>query len=162
MVRIGGVDVLKLAASVLICQLAGVIGSVFTAPAVPTWYAALRKPSFTPPGWVFAPAWITLYALMGISAYLIWRNGLTSRGIRTALGLFVAQLIVNALWSVMFFGLRSPLAGMITIAVLWVLIWLTMLHFFKASTFAGMLLIPYLLWVSFAAVLNLSIWRLNL
>jgi len=162
MVRSGGVDILKLVASVLICQLAGVIGSVFTAPAIPTWYAALRKPSFTPPGWVFSPVWITLYALMGISAYLIWRNGLSSRGVRIALGLFIAQLMVNALWSVMFFELRSPLAGLITIAVLWILICLTMLHFFKASTFAGILLVPYMLWVGFASVLNLSIWRLNL
>ncbi len=162
MVRSGGIDIVKLVVSILVCQLAGVIGSVFTAPAVPTWYAALRKPSFTPPGWVFSPVWIMLYALMGISAYLIWRNGLGSRGVRIALGIFIAQLVVNALWSVMFFGLRSPLAGLITIAVLWILICLTTLRFFRISTTAGTLLVPYLLWVSFASVLNFFLWRLNL
>jgi benzodiazapine receptor len=161
MVRIGGIDIVKLVVSILACQLAGVIGSLFTAPAVPTWYAALRKPPFTPPGWVFSPVWITLYALMGISAYLIWRNGLGNKGVRIALGVFIAQLVVNALWSVMFFGLKSPLAGLITIAVLWILICLTTLLFLRISTPAGTLLVPYLLWVSFASVLNFFLWRLN-
>jgi tryptophan-rich sensory protein len=154
-------EVLKLVASVAVCQLAGIIGSVFTASSVSTWYAALRKPSFTPPGWVFGPVWISLYALMGIAAYLVWRNGLNQREVRIALSLFVAQLILNALWSAMFFGFRSPLAGLVDISALWVLIVLTIFYFLRVSTTAGLLLVPYIVWVSFAAVLNYYLWAMN-
>lgn len=154
-------EVLKLVTSVVVCQLAGLIGSVFTASSVSTWYAALRKPSFTPPGWVFGPVWISLYAMMGVAAYLIWRSGVSHREVRIALTLFVAQLIVNAFWSAMFFGLKSPLAGLVDISVLWVLILLTIFYFLKVSTTAGLLLVPYVLWVSFAAILNYSIWAMN-
>jgi benzodiazapine receptor len=154
-------EVLKLLSSVVVCQLAGIIGSVFTASSVSTWYAALRKPSFTPPGWVFGPVWISLYALMGVAAYLVWRSGLSHREVRIALTLFVAQLVLNALWSAMFFGLRSPLAGFIDISVLWVLIVLTIFYFLKVSTTAGVLLVPYIVWVTFAGVLNYSIWAMN-
>ena len=154
-------EVLKLVASVAVCQLTGIIGSVFTASSVSTWYVALRKPSFTPPGWVFGPVWISLYALMGIAAYLVWRNGLNQREVRIALSLFVAQLILNALWSAMFFGLRSPLAGLADISALWVLIVLTIFYFLKVSTTAGLLLVPYIVWVSFAALLNYYIWAMN-
>ena len=154
-------DVVKLAISLLICQGAGFIGSLFTRPLIPTWYAALKKPSFTPPPWVFSPVWITLFALMGISLFIIWRRGLTEKKIGAALGIFGAQLIFNILWSALFFGLRSPLAGLIDIAVLWIAIVLTIWYFVKISKVAGALLVPYLLWVSFAVVLNVSIWRLN-
>ncbi len=152
----------RLIASVVICQLAGVIGSLFTTPAIPTWYATLRKPSFTPPNWIFSPVWITLFVLMGIAAFLVWNKGLSDQKVKIALSIFAFQLILNVLWSVMFFGLRSPLAGLIEIAVLWMVILLTILYFFKVSHVAGILLIPYILWVSFAAVLNFSIWRLNI
>jgi benzodiazapine receptor len=155
------IDLLKLVVSLLACQLAGFLGSIFTTPAIPGWYAKLAKPSFTPPNWVFSPVWISLYVLMGISAFLIWRKGLDNRAIKVALGIFVAQLIVNSLWSLMFFGLRSPLAGFITIIILWILIVLTISHFYRISTVAGVLLLPYFLWVSFASVLNFSLWRLN-
>jgi benzodiazapine receptor len=151
----------KLITSIVICQLAGVIGSIFTTPAISTWYAALKKPVFTPPNWVFSPAWITLFVLMGISAFLVWNKGLSDQRVKIALSIFVAQLILNALWSAMFFGLRSPLAGLIEIAVLWIAILLSILYFFKVSEIAGILLLPYILWVSFAAILNFSIWRLN-
>lgn len=154
-------EVLKLLSSVVVCQLAGIIGSVFTASSVSTWYAALRKPSFTPPGWLFGPVWISLYALMGVAAYLVWRSGLTHREVRIALTLFVAQLVLNALWSAMFFGLRSPLAGFVNILALWVLILLTVFYFLRVSTTAGVLLVPYIVWVTFAAVLNYSIWTMN-
>ena len=154
-------DVVKLAISLLICQGAGFIGSLFTRSLIPTWYTALEKPSFTPPPWVFSPVWITLFALMGISLFIIWRRGLTEKKIGVALGIFGAQLIFNILWSALFFGLRSPLAGLIDIAVLWIAIALTIWYFFKISKIAGALLVPYLLWVSFAVVLNFSIWRLN-
>ena len=152
----------RLIASVVICQLAGVIGSLFTTPAIPTWYATLRKPSFTPPNWIFSPVWIALFVLMGIAAFLVWNKGLSDQKVKIALSIFALQLILNVLWSVMFFGLRSPLAGLIEIAVLWMAILLTIFYFFKVSHVAGILLIPYFLWVSFAAVLNFSIWRLNI
>lgn len=155
------IDLLKLVASLLACQLAGFLGSIFTTPAIPGWYAKLVKPGFTPPNWVFSPVWISLYVLMGISAFLIWRKGFDNKAIKVALGIFVAQLVINSLWSLMFFGLKSPLAGFITIIILWTLIVLTISHFYRISTIAGVLLIPYFLWVSFASVLNFSLWRLN-
>ncbi len=153
--------VLKLLISLLVPQLAGLIGSIFTAPAIPTWYATLEKPSFTPPSWLFAPAWITLFVLMGVAAFLVWRRRLEERQVKIALGIFIVQLILNALWSVIFFGLESVLGGMILIVVLWLAILATMFAFFRISRAAGWLLLPYILWVSFAGVLNFSIWRLN-
>ena len=157
----GARDIIKLIVSIVACQCAGIIGSIFTTPAIPTWYAALQKPAFTPPSWLFAPAWITLYLLMGIAAFLIWRQGLGQKGVKWALVIFLVQLVLNALWSVVFFGLQSPLYGMVVILALWVAILLTILRFFKLSTAAGALLLPYILWVSFAAALNVSVWVLN-
>ena len=154
-------DIVKLLISVLACQCAGFIGSIFTTPSIPTWYATLQKPPFTPPNWLFAPAWITLYLLMGISAFIIWRRGVDNRGVREALIVFLIQLILNSLWSVVFFGLKSPLYGVVVIIVLWIAILFTILKFFKLSTVAGGLLLPYILWVSFAAALNISVWVLN-
>ncbi len=154
-------DIIKLVVSIIACQLAGLIGSVFTTPAIPTWYAALQKPAFTPPNWLFAPAWLTLYLLMAIAAFIIWRKGLAQKEVKTALLIFAIQLILNALWSVAFFGLKSPLAGVIVIALLWVAILFTILRFFRLSAAAGALLLPYILWVSFAAALNMAIWQLN-
>lgn len=153
--------IFKLIVSIIACQLAGVIGSAFTTPAIPTWYAALVKPPFTPPSWLFAPAWITLYVLMGISASLVWRVGLDQKRVRTALILFLVQLVLNALWSVAFFGLQSPLGGIIVIVLLWAAILLTILKFFRISTAAGALLVPYIAWVTFAATLNAYIYVLN-
>jgi benzodiazapine receptor len=155
-------DVVTLVISILICQCAGFVGSLFTRPSIPIWYATLGKPHFTPPNWIFSPVWISLFLLMGISLFLIWRRGLAERKVRVALGFFGAQLILNILWSMLFFGLRSPLAGFIDIAVLWVAIALTIFYCLKVSKVAGVLLVPYLAWVSFAAVLNVYIWRLNL
>jgi len=152
----------KLITSIIVCQLTGVLGSIFTRPAIPTWYATLKKPSFTPPDGVFSPVWITLFVLMGIAAFLVWNKGLSDQRVKIALSIFVVQLILNVLWSVMFFGLRSPLVGLIEIVVLWVVILLSILYFLKVSNIAGILLVPYILWVSFAAVLNFSIWRLNI
>ena len=154
-------EILKLVVSIIVCQLAGIIGAFFTTPAIPSWYAALNKPSFTPPDWVFGPVWITLYFLMGIAAFILWRRGLDKEGVKPALVIFLVQLVLNALWSVVFFGLRSPMAGAVVIFVLWVAILLTILRFFRLSIVAGSLLLPYILWVSFAAVLNMSIWILN-
>jgi len=153
--------ILRLIISILVCQLAGLIGSIFTRASVSTWYVTLNKPSFTPPGWVFGPVWITLYVVMGISAFLVWSKGFNNREVKTALIIFGTQLILNALWSMAFFGLRSPLAGLIVIIILWIAILFTILNFIGISRVAGFLLIPYILWVSFAAILNVSLWRLN-
>ena len=154
-------DILKLVASLLACQCAGIVGSIFTTPAIPTWYAALEKPVFSPPNWLFAPAWVTLYLLMGVAAFAVWRKGLNQKGVRVALVIFLVQLVLNALWSVAFFGIKSPLAGVVVIFLLWVAILFTILKFFRISIVAGSLLLPYIVWVSFAAVLNISIWLLN-
>lgn len=153
-------DIWKLAVSLILCQLAGVLGSLFTTPAIPTWYQTLNKPSFTPPNWIFSPVWISLFILMGISLFLVWRKQ-GQPSVRAALFFFSIQLILNVLWSIAFFGLRSPLLGLIDILLLWMAILLTVLTFFKVSKWAGLFLLPYLLWVSFAAVLNFSLWTLN-
>jgi benzodiazapine receptor len=153
--------IFQLVISLIVCQFAGFIGSVFTMPAIPTWYVSLNKPPFTPPNWLFSPVWIFLFVLMGISAFLVWSKGFGDKRVRIALSIFAVQLILNILWSAVFFGFRSPLAGLIEIAILWIAIWLTILNFFKVSKTAGLLLMPYILWVSFAAVLNFFIWRLN-
>ncbi len=155
------IDFLKLAASLGACYLAAFIGSVFTTPNIPTWYAALAKPFFAPPNWVFAPVWTAIFTLMGISAYLVWREGLRDPRIKAALAVFVLQLAANVSWSAAFFGLRSPLAGLFVIAVLWALIALNIQKFRGISRTAGTLLLPYIIWVSFAAILNFAIWRLN-
>jgi len=147
--------------SILICQSAGLIGSAFTGPAITTWYVTLNQPSFTPPNWLFAPVWLTLYTLMGISAFLVWRQGLKDRQVRIALTIFSVQLIFNAFWSIAFFGLQSPLAGLIVIVMLWIAIVLTILKFFTISKAAGVALIPYIIWVSLAAVLNVALVILN-
>ena len=154
-------DILKLVASVILCQIAGFLGSLFTTTAIPTWYKTLNKPFFTPPNWIFSPVWISLFILMGISLFFVWRMQGHPR-LRIALLFFFVQLILNVLWSVAFFGLRSPLLGLIDIILLWIAILFTILNFLKVSKFAGVLLPPYFLWVSFAAVLNFFLWVLNL
>ena len=154
-------DIIKLTLSIVACLCAGVIGSIFTAPAIPTWYAALEKPPFNPPNWLFAPAWTILYLLMAISAFIIWRHIAENRQAKIALIIFLIQLILNALWSIAFFGMESPIYGVIVIVALWIAILFTILRFFKVSSLAGFLLIPYIGWVTFAAILNISILILN-
>ena len=153
--------VYRLIISLVACQGAGLIGSIFTTPSIPTWYAALQKPLFTPPNWLFAPAWITLYLLMGISASLVWQRGLDNRQNRMALIIFLVQLILNILWSIVFFGFESPLSGIVVIVLLWIAILVTMLKFLRLSKLAVFLFIPYIGWVTFAAILNISIFILN-
>jgi benzodiazapine receptor len=153
---------LKFIIALGVCQLAGFAGSIFTAPAIGGWYAALEKPSFTPPNWLFSPVWIALYALMAVAAFLVWNKGLGVRGAKTALIFFAAQLILNVLWSVIFFGLRSPGLAFVEIVVLWFAIAVSIITFYQVSKPAALLLVPYIVWVSFAAALNLAIFRLNL
>ena len=151
----------KLVMCIVVCELAGAIGSLATARAIPAWYETLVKPSFNPPGWIFGPVWICLYGLMGVAAFLVWRQGLTDRRVRAAMTAFVIQLAINAAWSPLFFGLRSPIAGMIDIVLLWGSIAATIVLFARVSVPAAWLLAPYILWVSFAAILNAAIVRLN-
>lgn len=147
--------------SILLCQIAGLLGALFTTPAIPTWYSTLVKPSFVPPSWTFSVVWTLLYLLMGIALYLIWEKGLEKDDVRKAMGVFGTQLFLNFMWSVLFFGLQSPLYGLVEIIVLWIVILVNIWLFYKVSKTAGLLLVPYILWVSFAALLNYSIWALN-
>jgi len=145
--------------SIVICQLAGLIGSVFNIASLPTWYAGLSKPSFNPPNWVFGPVWTILFLLMGVSFYLVWNHGFSNSKI--ALWLFILQLVLNILWSALFFGLRNPGIAFVEIILLWISIAVTIFSFYSISRPAAWLMVPYILWVTFAAVLNFSIWMLN-
>lgn len=152
--------------SLALPQMAGLVGSVFTSPAIPGWYANLVKPSFSPPNWLFGPVWIVLYILMGISAYLVWSAYAKSsagrrRELKTALLLFWVHLIFNAVWPIIFFGLQNPGLAFVNIIIIWLLIVALMIKFWKIDSRASYLLMPYLLWVSFASVLNYFIWYLN-
>jgi translocator protein len=150
-----------IAASILICESAGIIGSLFTRPAIPGWYAGLTKSPFNPPGWIFGPVWVTLYALMGIAAWLVYEKGKGREGVKKALAVFIAQLVLNTLWSIMFFGVHNILAAVTIIVALWILILAAIVLFHRISKPAAWLLAPYLLWVSFAAFLNISLYVLN-
>jgi benzodiazapine receptor len=150
-----------LVAAVVISFVPGAAGSLFTAPAIPTWYAGLIKPAFNPPDWVFGPAWTLLYLLMGIALFLVVKDGLTERRVKTAAGVFAVQLFLNGFWSYIFFGLKSPGWALAEISALWVSIAICLVLFFRISRTAGLLLVPYLGWVTFAALLNGAIWRLN-
>jgi tryptophan-rich sensory protein len=154
-------DFLKLITTIAISELAGLIGSSFTISAITTWYTTLNKPTFNPPSWIFAPTWTTLYALMGIAAFLIWKKGCKQPHVKRALIIFLVQLTLNALWSIIFFGLHSPGKAFIEIIFLWIAIIATIITFTKISRTAAWLLAPYILWVSFAAYLNFAIWLLN-
>ena len=149
---------LELALAILLCNLAGFIGSVFTMPSIPTWYAALVKPAFNPPNWIFGPVWTLLYILMGIALYLVWQK---RAGARAAIWLFLVHLVINALWSVVFFGWHEILWAFVVIILLWLMIVALIWMFYKVNKTAAYLLVPYLLWVSFASLLNYALWSLN-
>jgi benzodiazapine receptor len=159
--RLSGTDIVKLIVSIVACEGAGGIGAIFTTPAIPTWYAGLKKPAFTPPNSAFGPVWITLYLLMGIAVFLVWRQGLGQDGVTTAFVVFWVQLVLNILWSVVFFGRKSIIGGVIVIILLWAVILADIVLFFGVSPVAGGLLIPYIVWVSIAANLNVRVWMLN-
>lgn len=148
----------RLLFSIGICEGAGIVGSFFTFSAIPAWYKFLNKPSFSPPNWLFGPAWTVLYFLMGISLYLIWTS---RKKTKEVLLLFWIHLFFNATWSIVFFGLRSPFLGFINILILLFLILVVIYKFWKINKLAGALLLPYLVWVSFATVLNYNILILN-
>ncbi len=151
---------LGLIVSIVICFGVAGVSSLVTQPRIPDWYAQLAKPQWTPPAWVFGPAWTALYLCMAVAAWLVWRQG----GITAAkvpLALFAGQLVLNGLWSLLFFGLQQPGLAAVEIGLLWIAILATTVAFWNRSRLAGLLLTPYLAWVAFAAVLNWTIWRMN-
>ena len=153
-------NIFKLVIAVGVSLGAGAVGSVFTMLSVQSsWYAELAKPVFNPPAWVFGPVWTTLYILMGISLWLIWKSDSLEKN--KAICLFLVQLALNAIWSPIFFGVQSLGNALATIVLLWAAIVLTILIFKKISRPAAWLLVPYILWVSFAGYLNYTIWMLN-
>ena len=154
-------DIWKLVIAVVVSEAAGFIGALFTTPSITTWYATLAHPAFSPPNWVFAPVWTLLYLLMGIAAYLVWKAGGGRKDVRAALIIFLIQLALNALWSIIFFGHHDPGVALIDIGLLWLAILATIVAFYKISKGAAYLLIPYIAWVTFAAYLNYAIWMLN-
>jgi translocator protein len=146
-----------LAGWLLLCYAAAAVGGFFQPGA---WYDALAKPPWNPPDWIFGPVWTVLYGMMAVAAWLVWRrHGMPGR--RAALGAFVVQLVLNVLWSALFFGLERPGLALVEIVVLWFAILVTLLLFWRVRPAAGALLVPYLLWVSFALALNFELWRLN-
>ena len=146
---------LKLLLAIIICEGAGLIGSFFTINSVNTWYITLNKPFFNPPSWIFGPVWTILYLLMGISLYLAWGNK------KVSLKWFWIQLVLNSLWSILFFGLKNPPLAFLEILLLWIAICMTIKSFWKHARIASWLLVPYIVWVSFASILNVSIILLN-
>jgi len=177
-------NIFKFIISVILCQLAGLVGSIFTTPAIGSWYAFLNKPSFTPPGSFIGVVWIILFFLMGISLYLVWSKNwqvavpveaqtkkawnrfsekLWSGNWReeNAILIFILQLVLNILWSVIFFGLKLPGLAFFELLALWFAILYTIVNFYRISKPASYLLLPYIAWVSFAGFLNFTIWRMN-
>jgi len=154
-------EIPKLIASILIVFLGAGLGSVATTSELTSWYAALAKPAWNPPNWVFGPVWSILYVLMGIALFLVWREGLDRRDVRYAILIFAVQLGLNIAWSVVFFGLNSIIGGLVVIFILWLAIWANIVAFYVISKPAGLILIPYLIWVSIASYLNYTIYLLN-
>ena len=150
---------MELFLSLALPQLAGIVGAFFTVKAIPTWYALLNKPSFSPPNWLFGPVWLTLYLMMGIAIYLNWIK--KSQKAKENVRLFFVHLFFNAIWTPIFFGLKNLSVSLIVILIIWFLIVLMIFEFWKINKASSLLLIPYLIWVSFASFLNFYIWKLN-
>jgi tryptophan-rich sensory protein len=150
-----------LVAFIALCEFAGLFGSLFTFSSIPTWYAGLNKPLFTPPGWLFGPIWTTLYFLMGVSLYVVYENRARKGDFKKALYLFGAQLILNVLWTVAFFGFKSISLGFALIILLWIAIAATIFEFARIKRSAALLLLPYIIWVTIATLLNYYVLILN-
>jgi len=150
---------LKLIGTIILCEAIGGLGAIATTPNITSWYLTLVKPSFSPPNWLFGPAWTLLYALMGVALYLIWESKAKNK--TTAYIYFYIQLFLNLLWSFIFFYFKLPLSAFIEIIALWGFILATIVVFSKISRPASWLLVPYVLWVTFASVLNCAVWWLN-
>ena len=177
-------NIINLSISIIICEFAGVIGSIFTFPAIGAWYKNLNKPVFNPPSWIFGPVWTFLFLLMGISFYLVWKEkwvvknkiGIANKKSWNVLStklwegdwqkvniitIFFVQLVLNICWSIIFFGARSPAVAFFELLALWFAILFTIINFYRVSKTAAYLLMPYILWVSFAGVLNFVLWIIN-
>jgi len=154
-------EIVKLVTSVVICLIPGFAGSMINAKAIPTWYSFINRPSFAPPNWVFAPVWTALYVMIGVALFLVWRKGTGHPGVKAAIVAFAVQLVLNGIWTPVFFGLKSLPGGLVVIILMWIAILITIIRFFPISRSAGILLIPYLAWVSFATVLNAGFYSLN-
>jgi len=145
---------------IVVCLGVGFLGSKYTSQSIPDWYSQIKKPAWTPPNWLFAPVWTFLYISMAVAAWLVWRNlGVT--GSYASMILFVLQLALNALWSYLFFGLRMPGLAFLDIVALFVAIVLTAMLFWRYVALAGVLMLPYIVWVGYASTLNWAIWRMN-
>lgn len=157
---------LALALAILAVEVVGASGAIFTASGLASWYPSLVQPDLAPPNWVFGPVWTTLFALMGVATWLVWRRAgdeseRVRRGARFAVGVFAAHMVVNVAWSGVYFGLQSLFWGLVVIAVLWLVIVASMAAYWRVDRRAALLLIPYLVWVSFASYLNYAFWALN-
>lgn len=151
--------IIKAIGWILVCQMAGIIGAGLTATSVQTWYVTLNKPWFTPPNWLFGPMWLTLYTLMGIATYIISQK--KTKQAKSAVKFFLIHLLVNALWSPIFFGLKQVFLALVVIAIMWVMIAILIGKYGRISKWASWMLVPYLMWVSIATALNFEVWRLN-
>lgn len=152
---------LKIAVAIGICLFIGFVASLATQASISDWYPSLDKPWFNPPNWIFGPVWIFLYVLMGIAAGIVWSKGFYHKWVQTALYHFGFQLLLNGAWSLLFFGLKEPFWALIDIIALFIFLIFTIKWFKIVSNTAAYLLIPYAVWVLFAAILNFEIWRLN-
>ena len=150
----------RLLTSIIVCEVAGAIGSFFTAPQISGWYKTLNRPSFNPPNWIFGPVWTAIFVMMGIAVFLVWDKKWGGKKTVNIL-VFFSQLFLNVLWSFIFFAMHNVGVAFFELVVLWFVILFMVINFYKVSKTAAILLLPYILWVSFAAVLNFSIWKLN-
>jgi tryptophan-rich sensory protein len=153
--------IFKLLISIITCQCAGIIGSIFAANAISGWFSELNHPPFTPPDWLYAPIWITVYLLMAIASFLIWWRGLHIKPVRVAMILFIIQLVLSVVWAFVLFGLQFILFGLIAVVLLWIMLLFTIIQFYKVSIAAGNLLIPCIVWITFALILNGTLYLLN-
>jgi translocator protein len=154
-------EIPKLIVSILAVFLAGAVGTVYTLKEITTWYVSLIKPSWTPPNWAFGPIWSTLYVLMGISLFLIWREGLERKDVKIAILVFAVQLVINVGWSIIFFATHNIIGGLVLVIILWISILINILVFYRISKPAAIILIPYLIWVTIAGYLNYTVFVLN-
>jgi benzodiazapine receptor len=151
----------KLVISILLCEIIGISSGLFSAGAIKTWYLTLQKPAWNPPNYLFGPVWTILYVLMGISLWLIWKSNVSEAIQKKAIYFFALQLFINFWWSIVFFNFQSPALGLIVIILMLLCILLTIFQFAPISKTAAWLLVPYISWVSFATILNYTIWSLN-
>jgi tryptophan-rich sensory protein len=151
--------IIKAVGCVILAELIGGLGALFTYTAIPTWYATLNKPSFSPPNYLFAPVWTLLYALMGLALYLVWESKAKNK--MWAYIVFYTQLVLNFLWSFIFFGQKIPGLAFVEIIILWILILVNIVSFWRINKWAGIMLLPYIVWVSFASILNFALFKLN-